>query len=116
MSSPAKMRYAAHAEIVKALAHPTRLFILDELSRGERCVQELTVRIGDDMSTVSKHLAVLRHVGILTDDKRGLKVFYRIRTECILQAFSCIENVLAARVAEAAETPPPAACIEHPVT
>lgn len=104
MSSTAKARFAAHAEIVKALAHPTRLFILDELSRGERCVQELTDRIGDDMSTVSKHLAVLKHVGILADDKRGLKVFYRIRTECILQAFSCIENVLAARANGVSET------------
>ena len=53
-------RYAARATIVKALAHPTRLFVVDELSRhGRRCVCELTEMIGADMSTVSRHLAIL---------------------------------------------------------
>jgi len=48
------------AKVMKALAHSSRLFIVDELSRGERCVCELTEMIGADVSTVSKHLAVLR--------------------------------------------------------
>ena len=79
---------------MKALAHPTRLFIVDELSRGERCVCELTDGIGADMSTVSKHLSVLKGAGIVSDDKRGVQVFYRLRVPCILNFFGCVEAVL----------------------
>ena len=58
---------------MKALAHPSRLFIVDELSRsGERCVCELTEMVGADMSTVSRHLAMLKGAGIIEDEKRGL--------------------------------------------
>jgi ArsR family transcriptional regulator len=83
------------ARVMKALAHPSRLFIVDELSRGERCVCELTDMIGADVSTVSKHLAVLREAGLVLDDRRGVQVFYRLRVPCILNFFGCIEAVLA---------------------
>jgi DNA-binding transcriptional ArsR family regulator len=86
--------FEARADIVKALAHPTRLFIVNELSKGERCVCELQAGIDADMSTVSKHLTVLRNAGLVQDDKRGLQVFYRLRCPCILNFFGCIENVL----------------------
>jgi len=79
---------------MKALAHPSRLFIVDELSRGERCVCELTEMIGSDVSTVSKHLAVLREAGLVLDDRRGVQVFYRLRVPCILNFFGCVEAVL----------------------
>jgi ArsR family transcriptional regulator len=85
---------AARAAVMKALAHPTRLFIVDELSRGERCVRELTEKIGADVSTVSKHLSVLKRAGIVRDDKRGVQVFYRLRVPCILNFFGCVEAVL----------------------
>ncbi|MGQ9663216.1 MAG: ArsR/SmtB family transcription factor [Kiritimatiellia bacterium] len=66
---------------MKAFAHPSRLLILDELLRhGDRCVCELTKLVGADMSTVSRHLAVLRVAGIVADEKRGLQVFYRLRS------------------------------------
>jgi len=84
----------ARARVMKALAHPTRLFIVDELSRGERCVCDLTEKIGADVSTVSKHLSVLKSAGIVRDDKRGVQVFYRLRVPCILNFFGCVEAVL----------------------
>ena len=84
----------ARAKVMKALAHPTRLFIVDELSRGERCVCELTEKIGADVSTVSKHLSLLKGAGIVLDDKRGVQVFYRLRVPCILNFFGCVEAVL----------------------
>jgi ArsR family transcriptional regulator len=84
----------ARARIMKALAHPSRLFIVDELSRGERCVCELTEMIGADVSTVSKHLALLKNAGIVLDDRRGAQVFYRLRVPCILNFFGCVEAVL----------------------
>ena len=77
------------------MAHPTRLFILDELSKnGERCVCELTEMIGADISTVSKHLSILKTAGIVDDDKRGNMVYYHLGVPCILQFFDCIESVL----------------------
>ena len=66
-------RYEARARIAKALAHPTRLFLVDELARRERCVCEITEMVGSDISTVSKHLAVLKAAGIVTDEKRGAR-------------------------------------------
>ncbi|HOE67373.1 MAG TPA: metalloregulator ArsR/SmtB family transcription factor [Candidatus Hydrogenedentes bacterium] len=84
----------ARAEVIKALAHPTRLYIVGELSQGERCVCELREGVGADLSTVSKHLSVLKNAGIVEDDKRGLQVFYRLRVPCILNFFGCIESVL----------------------
>jgi DNA-binding transcriptional ArsR family regulator len=89
-----KAQMEARARVMKALAHPTRLFIVDELSRGERCVCELTDGIGADMSTVSKHLSVLKGAGIVRNDKRGVQVFYRLRVPCILNFFGCVEAVL----------------------
>jgi ArsR family transcriptional regulator len=94
MNPELRARYAAKAEVMKAMAHPTRLFILEELAKGERCVCELTEMVGDDVSTVSKHLSVLRNAGIVTDNKRGMQVFYSLRCPCALDFFACIEAVL----------------------
>jgi len=61
MDPQTQARFQARAKVLKALAHPTRLFIVDELGRnGPRCVCELTDLVGADMSTVSKHLALLK--------------------------------------------------------
>ncbi len=98
-----KKHYEARAKILKALAHPSRLFIVEELQKDERCVCDLTDMIGADMSTVSKHLAVLKQAGIVTDDKRGNQVFYRLRVPCILNFFGCVESVLESQVKEHAE-------------
>jgi len=89
-------RYESRARVMKALAHPTRLFLVDELARGERCVCDLTGMIGADVSTVSKHLALLKSAGIVTVDKRGAQVFYTLRTPCVRSWPSCIEGVLEA--------------------
>lgn len=93
MTATAQAEYRAQADIIKALAHPTRLFIVDELSRGERCVCELTDMIGVEMPTVSRHLSQLKAAGILEDEKRGSQVFYRLRVPCVLNFFKCIKAV-----------------------
>ena len=66
-----KTQHEARAKIIKAMAHPSRLFIIEELSKHECCVNELTEMIGADTSTVSKHLSVLKNAGLVTDEKRG---------------------------------------------
>lgn len=82
------------SRVFKALGHPTRLFIVEELARGERCVHDLTEMIGADISTVSRHLSVLRNARIISDDKRGAQVFYSLAVPCVINFFSCVENVL----------------------
>jgi DNA-binding transcriptional ArsR family regulator len=93
MSQSLPSRFKAQAAVLKALAHPTRLFIVDELSKRERCVCELTEMVGSEMSTVSKHLSLLKQAGIVEDDKRGVQVFYRLKTPCVMNFFQCVTAV-----------------------
>jgi DNA-binding transcriptional ArsR family regulator len=94
MDAKAKRGFEARAKIIKALGHPTRLFIVDQLSQQSCCVCELTDMIGADTSTVSKHLSILKAAGIVQDEKRGLQVWYTLKVPCILNFFGCVEQVL----------------------
>ena len=94
MDEKTKAKYAARAEIIKAMAHPSRLFIVDMLSKEEMCVREMTEMVGGDISTISKHLTILKSAGIVQADKRGTQVYYRLRMPCILNFFGCVESVL----------------------
>jgi len=95
MDTKTQAKYEARARIIKAMAHPTRLFIVDELARtDERCVCELTEMVGVDMSTVSRHLAMLKNAGIIEDEKRGSQVYYRLRCRCATDFLDCVESVM----------------------
>jgi ArsR family transcriptional regulator len=94
MDKKTRARSEARADIIKAMAHPSRLVMLEELSKGERCVCELQELVGADMSTVSKHLSIMKSVGLVVDDKRGTQVFYALRTPCVLNFLDCVENIL----------------------
>lgn len=86
--------YGFRAGVIKAMAHPSRLMMIDALANGERCVCELQEIVGSDISTVSKHLSVLRNSGIVASRKEGLQVFYRLRVPCILNFFGCVDAVI----------------------
>jgi ArsR family transcriptional regulator len=92
----------ARARVIKAMAHPTRLLFVEELAKGERCVCELNEMVDADVSTISKHQAVLKNAGIVRDEKRGSRVFYSLRTPCVLNFFSCVEGVLKEQARERA--------------
>jgi ArsR family transcriptional regulator len=100
MDAKTQAKFEARAKIIKAMAHPTRLFIVDELSRGERCVCELTEMVGIDISTISKHLLVLKNAGIVQDEKRGVQVYYSLRMKCVLSFFNCVEGIMKANAKE----------------
>lgn len=68
--------------------------MVEELARGERCVCELTELVGADISTVSRHLSILKGAGIVRDEKRGNQVYYSLRTPCVLRFFDCIGAVV----------------------
>ena len=84
----------ARANVLKALAHPTRLFIVEVLSDKAHCVNELTDMIGADISTVSKHLSILKNEGLILDKKQGKQVYYSLRMRCALNFLDCVEAVL----------------------
>jgi DNA-binding transcriptional ArsR family regulator len=84
----------ARAGILKAVAHPARVMIIDELSRGERCGCELQPRLGLDQSVVSRHLAQLKNAGVIEERRAGVKVMYRLACPCILKALDCTVDVL----------------------
>jgi ArsR family transcriptional regulator len=100
MKSKINTRHEARAKIIKAIAHPSRLFIIEELNKQERCVGELTEMIGADASTVSKHLSVLKNAGLVMVEKRGNSIFYQLRVPCIMQFIGCVEDVLSANAKE----------------
>jgi ArsR family transcriptional regulator len=91
-----KAHAADRAVIVKAMAHPTRLLIMEALMQDERCVNELTEMAGCDITTLSKHLAVMKKAGLLACEKRGLNVFYQIACPCFPEFFRCIDLIASA--------------------
>ena len=86
--------FEAKAAILKALAHPTRLWMAEQLADGERCVCEFVDGLDIDFSTVSKHLSVLKQAGIVEDSKRGKQVFYSLKVPCVLNFMQCVETVI----------------------
>ncbi len=94
MNEKASVLYKNRANILKALAHPTRLFIVDLLAKNSLCVCHIHEKINADFSTVSRHLSVLKNAGILLDEKRGNQVFYHLRCPCLNDLFGCLESVM----------------------
>jgi len=84
----------ARARVLKAMAHASRLMIIEELARKACNVGELTEKIGADTSTVSKHLTLLKSTGIIQDAKRGQNVYYTLRCPCVLNFYACVEGVI----------------------
>ncbi len=91
----AKQQYlASRAQVFKAMGHPTRLAIIDELTEGPRCVRDINEIIDADLSTVSRHLSVLRNAGLVASEKKGNQVVYTLRCPCVTTFYACVESVL----------------------
>lgn len=89
----AARRRLERTRVLKAMAHPSRLLILETLVHGDQCVCELQRLVGSDISTVSKHLALMRRAGLVEDRRQGLQVFYRLRVPCVMKFFDCVDAV-----------------------
>ena len=89
-----QLLFEKQAEIVKAIAHPLRIAIVDFLKDGEQCVCDIAGHVGSERSNVSRHLSVMVNAGVLGYRKEGLKVIYKLKTPCILDFFSCITACL----------------------
>jgi DNA-binding transcriptional ArsR family regulator len=91
MDAKTTLKYQGRARVIKTLAHPSRLLIVDKLAEHEYSVGDLTALIGSDMSTVSKHLSVLKNAGVVQDEKRGASIYYSLRISCIVNFFKCAD-------------------------
>lgn len=91
------------ARIFKALGHPSRLLMVGAMRDGEKCVCELRALVGDDLSTVSRHLSVLREAGIVASEKRGTNIYYRLALDCLGKFLACTEKAIERRVGAAVE-------------
>ena len=80
----------AQARIFKALGHPSRLLMVDALRDGEKCVC--------DLSTISKHLAVLRDAGVVIRRKQGVNIYYSLALCCLDQFLACTGQLLEKRI------------------
>ena len=100
MTNDRKPLFARQAEILRSVAHPLRVEILDFLRGGEQCVCDIAVAAGAERSNVSRHLSLMVSAGVLESRKDGLKVLYKIKTPCILECLGCITNVVRTQAEE----------------
>lgn len=114
MTESDRQRLTRRADILKSLAHPSRLLIIEMLENSPRCVGELTEAVGADITTVSKHLAVMKRVGLVRTVKQGTYSQYSIVCDCVTHLIDCIEVGIKDQPAVLAEmisaTQPKTAC------
>lgn len=96
------MNLRQRAAVFKALGHPARLAIVDQLAAGEQCVCALqgTGEVPKlSGPTISQHLLVLKNAGVIADEKRGSRVFYRLVMTEVAEVFRCGQHEDAAKPA-----------------
>jgi len=86
--------FQKRADIIKSMAHPARLIVLESLKDGEKCVCKLNELVDLDQSTLSRHLLILKNAGIVQSTKRGQNVYYKLIVPCIFKYIECIYNAI----------------------
>jgi len=81
------------AEFFKALAHPMRIAVLDELRNGETAVNDLCARLGVEQSSLSQQLAVLRIRNIVIGRKDGPNVYYSVRDKAVFKLLDVARQI-----------------------
>ena len=94
LSKKKRLLFEKEADVVKAVAHPVRIAIVDFLKSRPQCVCDIAEHVGSERSNVSRHLSVMVSAGVLEYHKEGLKVIYKLKTPCMLDFFSCVRGVL----------------------
>jgi len=86
--------YKKQANLIKAMAHPTRLHILEILAKEESCVCHLTAILKKRQPYVSQHLMTLREAGLVENRKDGPMVYYRLADQRIMDAMTITRELL----------------------
>ena len=88
--------YEQQADLLKALAHPIRLQILDILNESESCVCHLTTILKQRQPYVSQQLMILREAGLVLDRKEGVIVYYRLADQHLVALMESAREMLRA--------------------
>lgn len=97
MPDPSFDRNAFRSRVFKALGHPVRMALVEQLLQGERCVCDLADACEGNMPAVSKHLAQLKEAGILDSRRAGTSIYYSLRMTCVAGFLACVDSHLAAQ-------------------
>lgn len=92
------------AEFFQALAHPTRIAIVEQLRDGELSAGTLISRLGIEQANASQHLSVLRAKKIVLGRKAGNQVFYRVRDPLIIEVLDVMRRYFHVHMGEVLET------------
>ena len=92
------------AEIFQALAHPTRIAIVELLREGEMPAGKLIDRLGLEQANASQHLSVLRSKQIVVNRKEGNQVFYSLRSPLLIDVLDIMRRYFQAQLAESLAT------------
>jgi DNA-binding transcriptional ArsR family regulator len=87
-------RYIAEhsADILKAIAHPIRLAIIELLKKKEMCVGDIVRELGEKQAITSQQLNIMKNKGVLVCRREGAKVFYRIENKNVIKVLACIHE------------------------
>jgi len=88
----AKLDYDENAKILKALAHPTRLQLVDLIREKRPCVKVMEEVLGVSQPNISQHLSLLRNLGIVEAEREGNQVCYRIKNQTVLKILDALLN------------------------
>lgn len=94
MNKDIEKDFSEKADIFKALAHPTRLFIIHAVKDKKMSVKELTKIADIDISTMSKHLDILKRNKIIEGEKVKNFIYYRLAIPCVLEFMNCAVKVI----------------------
>src|SRR5581483_8646077 len=98
--NPKQTLFDAFAETAKALGHPLRLAIVEQLEQGERSVEALAERLGLSVANASQHLRLMRSTGLLSSRRQGKHVLYSVSDSSVLRAVAAIQQIAERRSAE----------------
>jgi DNA-binding transcriptional ArsR family regulator len=88
------------AEILKALAQPTRLRILEFLRDGEKCICEIVPAVGGEQSNISRHISLMQKSKLVATRKDGVKVMVKVRDLKIFSILDQVSGILRSQMSE----------------
>ena len=99
-----KPLYVAKAELFKSLGHPARIRILELLVAGDMSVSNLLAATGLEPSSLSQHLNVVKHAGLVQSSRTGNVVTYRVTDPSVGEFLAVARSVLASTLGRARQT------------
>jgi len=87
-----KMKYDENARILKAIAHPTRLQIVEMIRTMQPCVKNMEEHLGLAQSNISQHLSILRNIGIVEAERDGNQVCYHIKNKLVSKVLDVLDE------------------------